>query len=135
MRFLLYTTGDNSQPSAPPAPPSQKMMEELAALTEDTRRSGVLLATGGLGPSSTRVRYSAGKLSVTDGPFTETKELVAGFAIVEAASKQEAIELAKRFLQVVGEGESEIRLMHDAPAFDPAAEPGERETAGAGPKR
>jgi hypothetical protein len=63
------------------------------------------------------VKVSNGKFTVTDGPFTETKELVAGFAIVEATSKEHAVELAKRFLAVVGEGESEIRLMHDTPAF------------------
>ena len=91
----------------------------------------MLLATDGLQPSSkgARVRISDGKFTVTDGPFTETKELVAGFAIVQAKSKQDAIELAKRFLKVVGEGESEIRLMHDVPAFDAAAE--ERQQAGA----
>ena len=81
MRFLLYTTGDSGQSSAPPAPPSQQMMDELAKLTEDTARSGVLLATGGLSPASTRVRNSAGKLTVTDGLFTETKELTGGVRI------------------------------------------------------
>jgi hypothetical protein len=109
MRFLLYTTADTTQPSAPPAPPSPKMMEELAALTEDTRRSGVLLATGGLGPASTRVRNSAGKLSVTDGPFTETKELTGGFALIEVKSREEAIEWAKRFRKIVGDGDSMIQ--------------------------
>ena len=63
------------------------------------------------------------KFTVTDGPFTETKELIAGYAIVQVKSKQEAIELAKRFLKVVGEGESEIRLMHDAPAFEAGSTP------------
>jgi len=58
---------------------------------------------------------------VTDGPFAEAKELIAGFAIVRAESMAEAIELAKRFLKVVGEGESEIRLMYDVPAFPPDA--------------
>jgi hypothetical protein len=109
MRFLLYTTGDSATPSAPPAPPSPKMMEELATLTEDTRRSGVLLATGGLSPASTRVRNSAGKLTVTDGPFTETKELTGGFALIEVKSRDEAIEWAKRFRKIVGEGDSVIQ--------------------------
>ena len=104
-------------------------------------KEGVLLATDGLQPSSkgARVRISDGKFTVTDGPFTETKELVAGFAIVQAKSKQHAIELAKRFLKVVGEGESEIRLMHDAPAFDAGStsEPGkvERQPAHTGANR
>ena len=88
MRFLLYTTGDNPQPSAPPSP---QMMDELAKLTEDTTRSGVLLATGGLAQATTRVRNSAGKLSVTDGPFTETKELTGGFALIGRASCRERV--------------------------------------------
>jgi hypothetical protein len=71
---------------------------------------------------------------VTDGPFTETKELIAGYAIVQARSKEHAIELAKRFLAVVGEGESEIRLMHDQPAFD-AGSTAEPERAGQGAGR
>ncbi len=84
---------------------------------------GVLLATDGLQPSSkgSRVRITNGKFTVIDGPFTETKELISGFAIVQAKSKAEAIDLAKRFLKVVGEGEREIRLMHDTPAFDAAS--------------
>jgi hypothetical protein len=73
-----------------------------------------------------------------DGPFTETRELIAGYAIVQAKSKQEAIELAKRFLKVVGEGESEIRLMHDAPAFESTPRSrgvGERQPAKSGANR
>ena len=109
MRFLLYTTGDGSQPSAPPTPPSQQMMEELAKLTEDTTRSGVLLATGGLAQATTRVRKSAGKVTVTDGPFTETKELTGGFALIEVKSREEAIEWAKRFRKIVGDGDSIVQ--------------------------
>ena len=109
MRFLLYTTADSPQPSAPPAPPSQQMMEELAKLTEDTTRSGVLLATGGLAQATTRVRSSAGKLSITDGPFTETKELTGGFALIEVKTREEAIEWAKRFRSIVGDGDSIVQ--------------------------
>ena len=92
----------------------------MGRFIEEMAKAGVLIATDGLQPSSkgARVRINGGKFTVTDGPFTETKELIAGYAIVEARSKQEAIELAKRFLKVVGEGESEVRLMHDAPAFE-----------------
>ncbi len=93
-------------------------------------KAGVLIATDGLAPSSegARVRIADGALTVTDGPFAETKELIAGYAIIEAQSKQEAIELAKRFLRVMGEGESEIRLMHQGPNCEPAATP-ERDEA------
>jgi hypothetical protein len=115
MRFMmLYKPGVESD-----APPTQQEMETMGAFIGEMAREGVLLATDGLQPSKkgARVKVSNGKFTVTDGPFTETKELVAGFAIVEATSKEHAVELAKRFLAVVGEGESEIRLMHDTPAF------------------
>jgi hypothetical protein len=117
MRFMmLYKPGRESD-----APPTEQEMADMGRLIEEMASAGVLIATDGLQPSSkgARVRITDGKFVVTDGPFTETKELVAGFAIVQAKSKQEAIELAKRFLTVVGEGESEIRLMHDTPAFAP----------------
>ena len=77
--------------------------------TEETKRAGILLATGGLAPSSTRARTSGGKVTVTDGPFTETKELTGGFALIEVKSREEAIEWAKRFRKVVGDGESVVQ--------------------------
>src|SRR5690348_12104849 len=98
MRFMmLYKPGRESD--APPTPHEMAAMGELIA---DMAKAGVLIATDGLQPSSkgVRVRITGGTFTVTDGPFTETKELVAGFAIVQAKSKAEAIELAKRFLNV-----------------------------------
>jgi hypothetical protein len=115
MRFMmLYKPGRESD-----APPTQQEIAAMGQLIDEMAKEGVLIATDGLQPSSkgSRVRISGEKFTVTDGPFTETKELIAGYAIVEARSKQEAIDLAKRFLKVVGEGESEIRQMHDAQAF------------------
>jgi len=115
MRFMmLYKPGKESD-----TPPTEQEMAEMGRFIEQMASEGVLLATDGLQPSArgARVRISDGKFTVTDGPFTETKELIAGFAIVQARSKSHAIELAKRFLEVVGEGESEIRLMHEQPAF------------------
>jgi hypothetical protein len=126
MRFMtLYKPGKESD-----APPTQKEMADMGQLIEEMAKAGVLIATDGLQPSSkgARVRLSGGKFTVTDGPFTETKELIAGYAIIQVKSKEEAIELTKRFLKVVGEGESEIRLMHDEPAFDASSqEPGKVE--------
>jgi hypothetical protein len=126
MRFMtLYKPGRESD-----APPTQQEMAEMGQFIQELAQAGVLIATDGLQPSSkgTRVRISDdGKFTVTDGPFTETKELVAGYAIIQVNSKQEAIELTKRFLKVVGEGESEIRLMHDAPAFDSTSDLGQTE--------
>jgi hypothetical protein len=122
MRFMmLYKPGRESD-----APPTRKEMEDMGRLIGDMAKAGVLIATDGLQPSSkgARVRIDdQGKFTVTDGPFTETKELIAGFAIVQANSKEHAIELAKRFLEVVREGESEIRLMNDAPAFEAGSAP------------
>ena len=79
-------------------------------------KAGFLLATEGCLPSAlgARVRISGGKVTVTDGPFTEAKEVVGGFAILRANSKEEAVEMAKNFLQVVGDGECELRQLYEA---------------------
>jgi len=81
-------------------------------------RKGSLLGTEGCLPSAlgARVRLAEGDFTVTDGPFSESKELVGGFAILEADSKQQAIELARDFLRVVGQGECELRQLYQAPA-------------------
>jgi hypothetical protein len=117
MRFMtLYKPGSEND-----GPPSEKEMAAVGRLIEEMAKSGTLLATDGLQPSKhgARVRIDAdGKFSITDGPFTETKELIGGFAIIDVKSREEAVELTKRFLSAMGHGESEIRLMHDAPAFD-----------------
>lgn len=118
MRYLcLY------KPSKPEgAPPTAQEMAAMGQLIEEMMKAGTLLATEGCQPSAkgARVRLSGGKVSVTDGPFTETKELIGGFAIIQTKSKEEAIELTKRFLQVAGDGESEIRLLHEPSDFAPA---------------
>jgi hypothetical protein len=121
MRFMtIYRPADTKDMEAG-VPPTQDEMATMGAFIEEMARSGVLLATDGLLPSSkgARVRRSKGKVSVTDGPFTESKELIAGFAILQVESKAEAIELTKRFLDIAGDGESEVRQMYDEPAFPP----------------
>src|SRR5215469_1447990 len=108
MRFLsIYKTVERS------SPPSAEEMETMGKIVKEGMQAGWLLATEGCLPSplGARVRRSNGKITVTDGPFTETKELVGGFAILKANSKQEAIALARNFLQVVGEGECELRQL------------------------
>ena len=113
MRFLcLYTPGKRE------GAPTQEEMDRMGKLVEEGMKAGWLVSTEGCLPSSlgARVRLSDGKFTVTDGPFAETRELVGGFAIVEANSKQEAIELTKHFLQVAGGGETEIRQLYEAPA-------------------
>ena len=104
MRFLMYSVD-----AIQPAPPTPEMLAEVGKFTEDTKRAGVLLATGGLGPNSTRVRNTGGKLTVLDGPFAEAKELTGGFALVEVKTRDEAIEWARRFRKIVGDGESVIQ--------------------------
>ncbi len=96
-------------------PPSAEEMATMGKLVEDGFKQGWLVATEGCLPSAlgARVRRSAGRINVTDGPFTESKEVVGGFAILKASSKAEAIEMARRFLEVVGEGECELRQVYE----------------------
>ena len=100
MRFML-TIWANQQSEAG-MPPSSELMTAVGRLTEEMTSKGVLVETGGLMPSSTgaRLRLSGGKVTVTDGPFAEAKELIGGYAIVQVNSRDEAIQLGKRFLQI-----------------------------------
>lgn len=96
--------------------PSEQLMTDMGKLIEEMTQAGVLLDTAGLLPSSAgvRVRLSGGKLSVKDGPFTEAKEVVGGYAILRAESKEDAIEMTKRFLKVHGDEwdvECEVRQL------------------------
>jgi hypothetical protein len=85
--------------------PSERLMNEMGKLIEEMTGSGALVSTAGLAPTreGKRVRSNHGKMTVTDGPFAETKEVVGGYAILEAPSMKEAIELTKRFLAVHGD--------------------------------
>lgn len=114
MRFMaIYKPGFEAD-----GPPTEQEMAAMGALIAEMMQQGVLVTTDGLQHSrkGARVSVKNGTFTVTDGPFTETKELVAGFAIIEVPSKAVAIEWTKKFLDVVGHGESELRLMQDAPA-------------------
>jgi hypothetical protein len=104
MRFLMTTSKAD--------PPDDKLVAEMDRLVEEMTRKGVLLAAGGLDPVGTHVTSSGGKVTVTDGPFTESKETILSFALVEVRSKEEAIELAKRFWLIVGNGEGAIRQVY-----------------------
>lgn len=113
MRFLsIYKARERG------VPPTAEEMAHMGRLIEEGMRQGYLLATEGCMPSVTgaRIRLANGTISVTDGPFTESKEVVGGFAILKANSKAEAVEMVKSFLQVVGEGECELRQIYEAPA-------------------
>jgi len=112
MRFLsMVRVNENSS-----LVPSEKLMADMGRLIDEMTREGKLISTAGLRPTAegTRVRLRAGKLSTVDGPFAETKEMVGGFAILEAASMREAVELTQRFLRVHGDEwdlECEVRQM------------------------
>jgi len=95
-------------------PPTQQEMEDMGALVEESTKAGVLLAAEGCLPSAmgARVRLTGGKFTVTDGPFTESKEIVGGFALMEVESKDKAVEFIKRFLKLAGDGECEIRQIY-----------------------
>jgi len=90
----------------------------MGAFIQETTQAGVLLSAEGCAPSrlGARVSLTGSQFGVKDGPFTEAKELVGGFAILRTASKEEAIEQVKRFMEIAGEGETEIRLLHEEPA-------------------
>lgn len=111
MRFLsIYKTVETD------TPPTADHVARMGQLIEESMKAGVLLATEGCLPSAlgARVRLSEGRLTVTDGPFIESKELIGGFAVLQTNSKAEAIEVAKQFLQVAGDGECEIRQIFTA---------------------
>ena len=111
MRFLsIYMCPERS------TPPTAEEMATMGKLVEDWMKSGKLLATEGCLPSSlgARVRVDSGKFSVSDGPFTESKEVVGGFAILDAPTKEVAVEYVKKFLKVAGTGLCEVRQLYDA---------------------
>jgi hypothetical protein len=112
MKFLLTYA---QSPNLPP--PTPEKMAAIGAHTEKMMKSGKLVMTGGLVRPSRgiQIKCDAGKVSVTDGPFAETKELIDGFALVEVSSKEEAISLASDFMQLAGDGMGEILQVFEPP--------------------
>jgi hypothetical protein len=114
MRFLaVYKSVEKNEP------PTPENMAKMGALIEEMMKAGVLLSTEGCKPSTSgfRVRRSGKEMTVTDGPFAESKEVIGGFALLQAKTKEEVIEWTKRFLQVAGDGESEVRLLYEPSDF------------------
>jgi hypothetical protein len=111
MQFFMYDPNYDPEGGNVPTP---EMMEEMGRFNGESVGAGILVATGALQEKGTRLRLADGKFTVTDGPFIELKELLAGFALIEVPSLEEAIEWAKRFRKIVGDGESEI-----VPLFGP----------------
>ena len=120
MKFMMMVKADKDFEAG--IPPSPALMAAIGQVTEEMMKSGVVLETGGLLPSSqgARLRLAGSKVTVIDGPFAEAKELIGGYAIIRANSKEEAIGLGSRFLKAHEEalgpsyvGEIEIRLMSE----------------------
>ena len=118
MRFMLMVKADKNTEAG--VLPSEELLREMGKFNDELVKAGVMLAGEGLQPSSkgARVRFSGNKRTVIDGPFAETKELVAGFWLIQAKSKEEAIEWVKRVPNPTGEeGEIEIRQVFEAEDF------------------
>jgi hypothetical protein len=120
MKFMMIVKAN--QDSEAGKPPDPRVLAEIGKHSEEMIKKGILLETGGLLPSSkgARIQVNGKKMVVIDGPFTETKELIGGYAILKASSKQEAIEMGKAFMKlhtdVLGEsyeGQLEIRQLMD----------------------
>ena len=105
MRFLMTTKGGG------PAP-DEAMYAEMGKFVEEMTKAGVLLATGGLDPAGTRFTSSGGEVTVTDGPFAEAREAIVSFALIEVRSKEEAIELTRRFWKIIGDGAGDMQQVY-----------------------
>ena len=126
MKFMMLVKhAENS------GPPPKELMEAIGKLSEEAVKAGTMLGNGGLAPTaqSTRVRLSGGQVQVIDGPFTETKEIIGGYAQFELKSKEEAVEGAVRFMELHRkhwpgwEGETEVRQIFGPEEFDRNCKP------------
>lgn len=118
MRFMMLLKANEETEAG--VLPSKEVLAGMGDLMQDMAKAGVLLAGDGLQPSSKgkRLKFVGGKItSVTDGPFTESKELIAGFCILEVDTWAEALRWSERFAQVAGEGEAEIRPLYEVSDF------------------
>jgi hypothetical protein len=121
MRFMMIVKHAEQQ-----GPPPKELMDAIAILAEEDVKAGTMIGSGGLGSTAlgARVRLSGGRVTVTDGPFTEAKEVVGGYAQFELKSKEEAVESAVRFMELhkkywpAWEGETEVRQMFGPEDFD-----------------
>jgi hypothetical protein len=123
MRFMIIRKADRDTEAG--AVPTEELIAAMARYNEEMVKAGVMLAGDGLQPSSKgkRVRFTGGKPTVIDGPFAETKELIAGYSIIDVASMEEAVEWVKRWPRLDGNGavEIEIRRVYELEDF-PAGE-------------
>ena len=127
MRFILMVRANRESEAGliPQDRETEKLFADMAKYHEDLAKAGVLLDASGLKPSSTgwRIKYSGGKRTVVDGPFAESKELIAGYTLIQVKSREEAMEWARRFPAPFGEGtegEIEVRQLYELEDFEPA---------------
>ena len=122
MRFMIIVKATADSEAG--VMPEEKKFHDMAAYHEELAKAGVLLDASGLHPSAKgwRIRYSGSKRVVVDGPFTEAKELIAGYTLIQAKSREEAMEWSKRFPNPVGDGklcEIEVRQLFSLEDFEP----------------
>ena len=119
MRFLIMNKSNEENEAG--VPPSREVVEGVGKLMEESAREGVLISAEGVHPSSrgARLEFSGGKRTVTDGPFAEAKELIAGFVVIQVESKEAAIEWATRLAGVLGDVEIEVRQVVELSDFPP----------------
>ena len=123
MRFMIIVKANADSEAG--KMPGEELIAAMATYHEALQKAGVLLDASGLQPSSKgwRIRYAGGKRTVIDGPFAETKELVAGYTLIQVRSRDEAMEWARRFPAPFGEtaeSEIEVRQMYDLDDFEPS---------------
>lgn len=113
MRFISIFTHEPSD-----RPPTEAEMARMGKLIEESMREGWLIATEGVNFGTTGIRVQknmGGEFTVTDGPFAETKEVLGGYALLQAASREEVLEYTQRFLETVGQGTCELYELYDSP--------------------
>ena len=125
MRFMIVVKATEDSEAGKFPPEKEKMFAAMATYHEELAKAGLLLDASGLQPSSKgwRVKYTGGKRTVIDGPFTEAKELIAGYTIIQVKSREDALEWTKRFPNPVGEGaeaEIEVRPLYELDDLGPS---------------
>ena len=123
MRFIVMAVATKDLEAAPP--PTPEAFVAMQEYNEGLAKRGILLAAEGLTPNGVRVKFSGDERIVTDGPFAEAKEVIAGFSIIKASSLEEAIDVVKRAPNVCpnGQGQVEIRKLMDVEDFGDAFTP------------
>jgi len=138
MRFMIIVKATKDSEAG--VMPEEKLIAAMAAYHEELAKAGAVLDASGLQPSSKgwRIRYSGGKRTVIDGPFTEAKELIAGYTLIQVKSREEALEWTRRFPNPVGEGadaEIEVRQLFELEDFEPSEAVDRFRDLGIGPEK